>query len=160
LRNSSNEPLKTSSSLYLAKDRDVVVWILDKEDNTPALELQEDVDGLAIGNKVTTYGKSQGQSLNTRKTEKLKGIGEISIQTQTSSVANKHGGPVILNRTGKVIGVVSHVRKIENSRTSSRRSRYTKYYGFATRIDNLSNEQLVKLDINKYKRDSRLYRDL
>ncbi len=136
-----------------SKSRDLV--ILSYEDADPKAEMLEaadDVAAIPLSTPVTAYGNSLGDDVIVTQTGKLLGIGPDKIETDAPFVGGNSGGPVLTTKGEQVVGVATYLRYIKPDPTtagskydSSRVKKVVRR--FATRIDNLSPDDLEPLKL-------------
>jgi hypothetical protein len=106
------------------------------------------------------FGNSQGSGVNTEVKGKLLGAGGRTIELDAPFVAGNSGSPIILQSSGKVIGVAAYVTYKSADWSDFDSSFVYKPRRFAQRIDNMNEEELQAMDLGKYKLDLRKYNDL
>jgi|GEM_PF-2063768 len=120
------------------------------------LRMAPDVLSVPTNSPVVAFGNSQGASVSTTLPGNLLGVGYDIIEVSAGVVGGNSGGPVVLQSTGEVIGVVTFltIRTITPQMTNTRFATPGESYSvrrFATRIDNLKAaefENLTDTDLN------------
>jgi hypothetical protein len=105
----------TFLSLKGATDRDLVMMAI-KDQNYSYLDLATDISGtVEPGDEVITPGNSEGGGVILNTDGKVLGIGPDRIEFDNPIYHGNSGGPVFHVKSGKVIGVVTEVVKVETS---------------------------------------------
>lgn len=142
-----------------SKSRDLVILSYEGADpKAEMLEAADDVAAIPLSTPVTAYGNSLGDDVIVTQAGKLLGIGPDKIETDAPFVGGNSGGPVLTTKGEKVVGVATYLRYIEPDPTTTgskyESSRVKKVVRrFATRIDNLSPDDLEPLKLAELDRE-------
>ena len=155
-------------TIYASPDRDLAVIPLDRTNlyAMPALQLHNHPDLLPLNTPVTAYGNSLGDGVIVRANGKLLGIGPEVIEVDATFVSGNSGGPILDDKSGRVLGVATYCRILKSTKDSAIGSRFeaTRYNPkirrFATRIDNIKLESFEKLDLAQIKQDQIAIKEL
>ena len=119
-------------SLKGATDRDLVLFAI-KDANYNYLDLATDVSqAVQTGDDVITPGNSEGGEVTVNTGGKVIGMGPQRIEFDNPVYHGNSGGPVFHTKSGKVVGVVTEVIKVDTSNELDKAS-------FANRKSALSN---------------------
>ena len=154
----------TVRSIFGAKKRDLVILTYRrKKQESPLLRPVRDLTQMQANAKVTAYGNSQGSQTHSILPGVLLGIGYDRMEISCGIVGGNSGGPVLLDKSGEVIGVSTYltIRKVDPQAQGTRYagkafSRYN-IRRFATRIDNLTPDMLEILDFEKLAKERQYY---
>ena len=154
----------TIQSIFGAKKRDLVILTYRrKKKESPLLRPVRDLTQMQANTKVTAYGNSQGSQTHSILPGALLGIGYDRMEISCGIVGGNSGGPVLLDKSGEVIGVSTYltIRKVDPQAHGTRYagrsfSRYN-IRRFATRIDNLTPDMLEILDSEKLAKERQYY---
>ena len=155
----------TIQSIFGAKKRDLVILTYRrKKHESPLLRPIRDLTAKMQANtRVTAYGNSQGSQTHSILPGVLLGIGYDRMEISCGIVGGNSGGPVLLDKTGEVIGVSTYltIRKVDPQALGTRYAgkSYSRYNirRFATRIDNLTPDMLEILDSEKLAKERQYY---
>jgi len=142
-----------------SKSRDLVILSYEGADpKAEMLETTDDVAAIPLSTPVTAYGNSLGDDVIVTQSGKLLGIGPDKIETDAPFVGGNSGGPVLTAKDEKVVGVATYLRHIRPNPTTTgskyESSQLTKVVRrFATRIDNLSPDDLEPLKLAELDRE-------
>lgn len=142
-----------------SKSRDLVILSYENADpKAEILEAADDVAAIPLSTPVTAYGNSLGDDVIVTQSGKLLGIGPDKIETDAPFVGGNSGGPVLTAKGEKVVGVATYLRHIRPNPTTAgskyESSQLTKVVRrFATRIDNLSPDDLEPLKLAELDRE-------
>lgn len=145
-----------------SKSRDLVILSYENADpKAEMLETANDVAAVPLSTPVTAYGNSLGDDVIVTQAGKLLGIGPDKIETDAPFVGGNSGGPVLTTKDEKVVGVATYLRYIKPNPTTAgskyESSRVKKVVRrFATRIDNLSPDDLEPLKLAELDRERNL----
>lgn len=105
----------TTTSLKGATDRDLVVFAI-KDAGYSYLDLATDVSAtVQTGDEVITPGNSQGSEVTVNTGGKIIGIGPQRVEFDNPIYHGNSGGPVFHVKSGKVVGIVTEVEKVDTS---------------------------------------------
>ena len=154
----------TVRSVYGAKKRDLVILTYRrKKQESPLLRPVRNLTQIQANAKVTAYGNSQGSQTHSILPGALLGIGYDRMEISCGIVGGNSGGPVLLDKSGEVIGVSTYltIRKVDAQALGTRYAgKSTSRYNirrFATRIDNLTPDMLEILDSEKLAKERQYY---
>lgn len=145
-----------------SKSRDLVILSYENADpKAEMLETADDVAAIPPSTPVIAYGNSLGDDVIVTQSGKLLGIGPDKIETDAPFVGGNSGGPVLTAKDEKVVGVATYLRYIEPNPTTAgskyESSRFKHVVRrFATRIDNLSPDDLEPLTLADIERERNL----
>lgn len=91
----------------VARDRDLVIFKLGA-DQEHFLELEADVRNVALGSNLVIYGNAHGEGMRLSRAELVK-ITNIEIEVSDGIVPGNSGGPILNEKTGKVVGVSTFI---------------------------------------------------
>jgi hypothetical protein len=134
-------------NVYMAKDRDVVLFELSDPEDESFLKVIADASALRHGEAVYIYGNSQGAKVATCLIGSIQGVGPTLLETTAEFVSGNSGSPVILD--DKVVGIATFATKFSSSWVTDG-TRFTKVRRFATRIDNMDMSAFDLLDMDLY----------
>lgn len=151
-------------TIFGAKKRDLVIMTYRrKKQEGPLLRPVKDVTQFRANTRVTAYGNSQGAQTHSTLPGALLGIGYDRMEISCGIVGGNSGGPVLLDKSGEVIGVSTYltIRKVDLQAQGTRYagtsfSRYN-IRRFATRIDNLTPDMLEILDSENLAKERQYY---
>lgn len=152
-------------SVYGAKKRDLVIMTYRRKKNeAPLLRPVKDLSAIQVNSKVTAYGNSQGSQTHSVLSGSLLGLGYDRMEISCGIVGGNSGGPVLLDKSGEVIGVSTFltIRKVDLQ------ARGTRYGGkkellsfnirrYASRIDNLTPGMLEILKAEKLEKERKYF---
>lgn len=115
----------TLGKLEVAPNKDLVRFEIEKTGKGLALAEESDI---GIGDEVVAYGDALGGGVMTANKGKILAFGAMKIEVDSEVQRGNSGGPV-LNRAGRVVGVVSSAVTRRDSLT--RGTRYDKTRRFA-----------------------------
>jgi len=92
---------------WLADDRDLVMFRLDDVQDS-FFELEPDVDAVALGENVVIYGNSTGEGMRLSRAELVRKT-TSEIEVSGGIVPGNSGGPILREKTRRVIGVSTYV---------------------------------------------------
>lgn len=140
------------TKITASKTRDLVVLsFAGPQKNKKYLQLETDVSKLEVNSPVVVYGNSLGDNVVTAAAGKLNGVGPETIEVDAGFVPGNSGGPVLSDKSGKVVGVATYL-KIISPDVSTRGSRYQStalrpaVRRFAVRLDNLAPDDLQTVE--------------
>jgi len=145
-----------------SKSRDLVILAYEGPGpKTGILNVIEDAAAVPLSSKVAAYGNSLGDDVIVTEKGKLIAVGPDKIEVDAPFVRGNSGGPVLLDKGHKVIGVATYMRSIRPDWTntgSKYKSTHVKLIvrRFATRIDNLSPGDLEPLKLEDLSREREL----
>ena len=133
-----------------APDRDVALIPVEPAISQTALELEEHVDDIWPNEPLTCLGDSEGMGVIVFCAGKFLGLGATALETDAPFVPGNSGGPIIRDKSQKVVGVATYMTRLSNAKWAEG-TRFENIKGnavrrFATRLDNLDWEALVVLD--------------
>jgi S1-C subfamily serine protease len=112
---SLNKKIIPTTNLKCAVDHDIAAYRL-QDQNFPALELESSVEAkVKAGDPVVAVGNSQGGGVLLETPGFVKGLGPDRIEVDNPIFGGNSGGPIIQTATGKVVGVITYVRKVNKS---------------------------------------------
>lgn len=151
--------------VFVAKGLDAVLIPINKiPDGCVALDIMEDVANVVKrGDAVVACGNSQGGEVLRRSPGEILAIGPSVVETNCAIFKGNSGSPIFHQKTGKVVGVISHattsegklsdtVRRDPNSPIKSK----IRYFG--QRVDNVKRWERMKLsDLNQQSKDLEIF---
>lgn len=149
------------TNMYLSRERDIFMGELADGTDIPALEMEKDVSSVPLKTEIAVAGNSQGAGVNTVLGGSLSGIGAKTIETSSAAfVSGNSGSPIIIQKTGKVVGVATFVTYRGADWTNFDSPFVFKPRRFALRIDNIKKEELEPFELKKYYGDLKIYNNL
>ena len=148
-------------AIYFAKKYDLVFYILkNPEKVTSYLNIERNFEtNVTTGSPVVVFGNSLGGNVATELPGEVQGIGPEIVEVSSKFVHGNSGSPIILKKTGKVIGVATFALK-ENPHWVTKGTRFAGVRRFGLRVDKLGKRDLVKLNMKQYILDLRVYDEL
>jgi len=128
------------SLLYVSRTRDIVMAEIDSF--TEGLVAEDDFSRVRIGDATISLGNSSGAGVARLTKGKLLGMGNDLIETDAAYVKGNSGSPIVHLKSGKVLGVVTYVRRSPNDRLVAD-SDLKDLRHFAYRIDNIGSSDLM-----------------
>lgn len=113
------------------------------------LDIDKNSGKYNINDTIIIYGNNQGQSVITQEQGKIVGIGPDKIEFDAPVVPGSSGGPLIHEKTGNVIGLVSYATKRKEDWNNSD-TRYKNIRRFAVRTDRIGTLQEADVDKKFY----------
>lgn len=147
-------------NIWLAKNRDLALIELPKNDAHPTLPIAKNVSDIKAFSPITVSGNSMGGGVLTDLHGALQATGPNTIEVSAKFVPGNSGSPIILNSTGEIIGIATYASFIPSSWVTADSGFADKIRRFGVRIDNLQTKDLQKLDLKKYAVDLRRYANL
>ena len=133
-----------------APDRDVALIPVEPAISQTALELEEHVDDIWPNEPLTCLGDSEGMGVIVFCAGKFLGLGATALETDAPFVPGNSGGPIIRDKSQKVVGVATYMTPLSNAKwaagTRFENIERNAVRRFATRLDNLDWDALIALD--------------
>ena len=140
------------SAVYLGRKADVALLEL-RDSEMVTLPLAGSVTSRAsINDEVVVYGNSQGSGVVTEVRGNLLGIGPENIEVSAEFVCGNSGSPIMLRKTGEVLGVATFVRW-EAPDWVTANTRFADVRRFGVRLDVLKPEDFQRLEEEVYLRE-------
>ncbi|MBO6101695.1 MAG: trypsin-like peptidase domain-containing protein [Opitutales bacterium] len=139
---------------FIAKDKDIyIIPINDIPKGACALPVAKNLEGVSAGDKIIVCGNGEGGGVLLKTAGKIVAIGPDKIEVDCPFYQGNSGSPLYHIKSGKIIGVISHViiRDKDNivSKHSNRFSNSaikTSIRYFAQRIDSVQDWRALPLD--------------
>ena len=140
----SGHELKRFSKLEIATDVDMArMRILDRV--PAALRLPTKAGEASNGKEITAYGNSGGGSVITKAEGAIQGVGAESLEIDAQVIQGNSGGPVVLNGSNTVAGIITHALTPRGDVWSSG-TRYAEVRRFAARLDRRIQWQKISIE--------------
>ena len=124
---------KRFGRLEVATDVDMArMQMLDRV--PAALRLPTKAGEASPGKEIVAYGNSGGGSVITKAEGSIQGVGAESLEIDAKIIQGNSGGPVVLNNTNTVAGIVTHAINPQTDVWASG-TRYSQVRRFAARLD-------------------------
>ncbi|MBR4518738.1 MAG: bifunctional trypsin-like peptidase domain-containing/SEL1-like repeat protein, partial [Victivallales bacterium] len=130
------------SRVLSGTDRDIALIPIETTYFTDALEIEEHDDDIWVNESLTCFGDSEGRGIIVACNGKFLGLGATSLETDALFVPGNSGGPIIRDKTHKVIGIATFIAPLDNPQWWTVGTRFANEKGnaarrFAVRLDNL-----------------------
>ena len=147
--------------IFIAKDQDaVLIPISEIPEGVTPLKIMDDVaKGVKVGDSVVACGNSEGGEVLRRSPGEVLAIGPSVLETSCSIFKGNSGSPVFHQKSGQVIGVISHATVAKEGLDTDTRKRLNspiknKIRYFGQRIDNTKNwERMTLTELNQQSND-------
>ena len=93
------------------------------------------LDQVEIGDAITVWGNSDAVGVATRLKGEVNGIGPDELEVSAKFVPGNSGSPIIHDKTGLVIGIVSHMKDLSNKTKWTEDSELADIRRFGFRLD-------------------------
>ena len=108
------------------------------------------VEGISSGAAVSVYGNSTKSQVISRQKGRIMGIGPERIEISARFAADSSGSPVVLDASGKAVGVATCVAPEAYPAWLTKGVRAADSRYFATRMDTVKPEDFEKIDMATY----------
>lgn len=159
------ESLNFPDIVFIAKGQDAVLIPISKvPEGCVALEIMEDVSStVKRGDSVVACGNSQGGEVLRRSPGEILAVGPSVLETSCAIFKGNSGSPIFHQKSGKVVGIISHAMtnddKISNTVRSAANSPIKsniRYFG--QRIDSTKNWERMKIsELNQQCKDLAIF---
>lgn len=133
MKNINGDVFKKFDLMQTAEGFDLLRFRL-KENVEEALEVADSSDVAKENMKVAALGNGGGAGVISSEEGIIKGISAEFFEVDCDIIPGNSGGPIILQKTRKVIGVVTHLKKGE-ANVWTRGTRFTKIRRFGCRLN-------------------------
>jgi Trypsin-like peptidase domain/tRNA_anti-like len=148
------------ASRAFAKHRDLAYLYPAEPNKYPYLEMEPNCSLIPTGSPVCVLGNSQGAGVTTEIFGAITGVGPKKIEASAKFVPGNSGSPIILIKTGKVVGVATEATIDVNVNKSSRYSKFGGTRRFGYRIDNFDYNTLQLYNKKIYDKDVKMFKKL
>jgi hypothetical protein len=146
-----DENIAVSRAFIPSDTRDLMFFLIKdfrKKDYPYFLLADMDPKKVNIGTEILNYGNNAGAGVVTEEKGKILGIGPKIIETDLKNVQGSSGSPIIVAKTGRVVGVETFATKGKTNWVTEG-TRYAKKRNFGTRIDTMKG--VIRFNVNQYK---------
>jgi hypothetical protein len=112
IRTADGRSLALPDYAFLSLNRDIAILPIVWSGESLRVSLSLAFDGVNIGDAITVMGNSDGVGVATRLHGDIDGLGPDQLEISAKFVPGNSGSPIVHNKRGTVIGVVSHMRDL------------------------------------------------
>lgn len=129
-KNAEGDVLKLGT-LEVIPDKDIARIMVQKDSGLTVAK------GIVMGEKIATYGNSDGAGVMTHNEGKVLGLSDTSVEVSAEIVPGNSGGPIV-NAKNEVIGIASYIsrknEKEEDEDWTTKGTRYGKTRRFGLKL--------------------------
>ncbi len=140
------QELHLPNVVFLSEKRDLAIVPIDWSGEYLKVSPSLSSDNVAIGDAITVMGNSNGVGVATRLKGDIDGMGPIEIEISAKFVPGNSGSPIVHDKLGRVIGVVSHMRNLSDKDKWTKDSELSDIRRFGFRLDGEITWQRVSLE--------------
>lgn len=139
------QQLVLPETVFVSRRRDVAIVPISWTGELFKVSQSLSFDEVAIGDRISVMGNSDGVQVATRLRGEIDAIGPSELEISAKFVPGNSGSPIVHNTLARVIGVVSHMRdlSVKNKWTQDSELADIRRYGF--RLDGEIRWQQVAL---------------
>ncbi|WP_158279852.1 S1 family peptidase [Coraliomargarita sinensis] len=129
------QELQLPDIAFLSKKRDLAIVPLNWTGNALMISNSLAFDDVSIGDRITVMGNSDGAGVATKLRGDVDGIGPEEIEISAKFVPGNSGSPIVHDKLGKVIGIVSYMKDLSQKDKWTEDSELSDIRRFGFRLD-------------------------
>lgn len=142
----NGKELRLPNVVFLSENRDLAIVPVEWSGDYLEVSTSLPSDHVSIGDSITVMGNSDGVGVATRLKGDIDGIGPQEIEVSAKFVPGNSGSPIVHDKLGTVIGVVSHMRDLSDKDKWTKDSELSDIRRFGFRLDGEITWQRLSLE--------------